>query len=227
VEFVLVRHGQPEWVRDGLNVDDPPLTELGHLQAQAMAVSLASETFTEVACSPMVRSRQTASPLYRALGRDEVIDPWLEEIRNPIWGGSPAEKSEEAFHEEWNRPLHDRWRGLEHIGGERVDAFVERIHRDFSRFLQDRGVSRVEAKLPVWKIADPEQRIAFIAHAGTNSVVICHLLGLDPTPWEWERFVINHGSVSRVEALKMGDYYTFSLTRLSDVEYLTPEQRTR
>ena len=24
MEFVLVRHGQPEWIRDGLNVDTPP-----------------------------------------------------------------------------------------------------------------------------------------------------------------------------------------------------------
>ena len=26
MEIVLVRHGEPEWVRDGLNVVDPPLT---------------------------------------------------------------------------------------------------------------------------------------------------------------------------------------------------------
>ena len=43
MEFVLVRHGQPEWIRDGLNVDDPPLTELGHQQAQAMAAGLLEE----------------------------------------------------------------------------------------------------------------------------------------------------------------------------------------
>ena len=29
MEFVLARHGQPEWVRDGFNVADPPLTERG------------------------------------------------------------------------------------------------------------------------------------------------------------------------------------------------------
>ena len=33
VEIVLVRHAQPEWIRDGLNVVDPPLTEVGRQQA--------------------------------------------------------------------------------------------------------------------------------------------------------------------------------------------------
>jgi len=227
VEFVLVRHGQPEWIRDGLNVDDPPLTELGHQQAQVMADSLASERFDEVFCSPLHRARQTAAPLFQALGLDENVDPWLEEIRNPIWGGTPAEKSEEAYREEWTRPSHDRWRGLDYMGGERVDSFVERIHEGCGLFLEEHGITPVDDSLPVWNIKDPEQRIALVAHAGTNSVIICHLLGLAPTPWEWERFVINHGSVSRVEALKMGNGYTFSLTRLSEVEFFTPEQRTR
>ena len=27
MELVLVRHAEPEWVRDGLNIDDPPLTD--------------------------------------------------------------------------------------------------------------------------------------------------------------------------------------------------------
>ena len=72
----------------------------------------------------------------------------------------------------------------------------------------------------MWQIAEPGTRIALIAHAGTNSIVICHLLGLPPTPWEWERMVMRHASISRLEAIPLGDGYTFSLTALSDVEHL-------
>ena len=57
--------------------------------------------------------------------------------------------------------------------------------------------------------------------------MVCHLLGLQPTPWEWERFVIGHASVTRLSAMKLGDGWTFSLTALSDVEHLGPDQRTR
>jgi broad specificity phosphatase PhoE len=30
MEIILVRHAEPEWVRDGFSIDDPPLTERGH-----------------------------------------------------------------------------------------------------------------------------------------------------------------------------------------------------
>lgn len=225
MEIVLIRHGEPEWVRDGLAVVDPPLTERGHRQAERLADYLSDERFDEVLVSPLVRARQTASPLLAALGVAEVIDPWLEEIRDPMWHGSPAEKAAEAYAELKGRPAEERWRGLE--GGESIRDFVGRIRAGASSFLADRGVLRSEADLPVWQIAEPGARIALVAHAGTNSVTIGHLLGLEPTPWEWDRFVLGHTSVSRVEALALEDGYTFSLTKLSDLEHLDRDQRTR
>ena len=225
MEIVLIRHGEPEWVLDGLNVDNPPLTSRGHRQAAAMAEYLRGQQFDEVFCSPLVRARQTAAPLFEVLGRPETVDDWLEEIRNPIWHGTPQEKSEEAYREVEARPAEQRWSGID--GGESVREFVERIRLGAKLFLAERGVVRTEQALPVWQIAQPNRRIAFVAHAGTNSVVICHLLGLDPTPWEWDRFVIGHASVSRLETMQLGDGYSFSLTRLSEVEHLSPEDRTR
>jgi probable phosphoglycerate mutase len=88
-------------------------------------------------------------------------------------------------------------------------------------------VVRTGLDLPVWQIEEPGARIALVAHAGTNSVTIAHLLGLDPVPWEWDRFVLGHTSVSRVEAMKLEDGYTFGLSKLSDLEHLGPDQRTR
>jgi probable phosphoglycerate mutase len=225
MEIVLIRHGEPEWVRDGLAVVDPPLTERGRRQAERLAEYLSDERFDEVLVSPLVRARQTASPLLAALGAAEVIDPWLEEIRDPMWHGSPAEKAAEAYAELRGRPAEERWRGLE--GGESIRDFVGRIRAGASSFLAERGVLRSDAELPVWQIAVPGARIALVAHAGTNSVTIGHLLGLEPTPWEWDRFVLGHTSLSRVEALPLEDGYTFSLTKLSDLEHLEREQRTR
>lgn len=75
-------------------------------------------------------------------------------------------------------------------------------------------------------MASMDTKIALVAHAGTGSVVLCHLLGLTPTPWEWERFVIGHASVNRIQSLELGDGVTFVLTRLSDNEHLRPDLRT-
>lgn len=220
-----MRHGQPEWIRDELNVVDPPLTELGHRQAAAMAERLAEERFDEILVSPLTRARQTAAPLFERLGRPEEIDGWLEEIRDPMWHGTPADKAREAYRELATRPAERRWEGLE--GGENIRDFVDRIRLGAEKFLAERGVVPVAHDLPVWQIDQPEARILIVAHAGTNSVSMCHLLGLEPTPWEWERLVLQHGSISRLEALPLGDGYTFSLTSLSDVEHIDPKDRTR
>jgi len=225
MEIVLIRHGEPEWVRDGLTVVDPPLTDLGHRQATLLADSLRDEHFDEILVSPLVRARQTARPLLEALGRPEIVDPWLEEIRDPVWHGTPAEKAAEAYAELRGRKAEDRWHGLR--GGESMRDFVARIRAGVTTFLADRGVVRSETDLPVWQIREPGARIALVAHAGTNSVTIGHLLGLVAVPWEWDRFVLGHTSISRIEAMELDDGFTFCLSKLSDVEHLDREERTR
>jgi probable phosphoglycerate mutase len=225
VELVLVRHAEPEWVLDGFSVDDPPLTERGRRQAARLATRLGGEVFDDVFVSPLVRARQTAEPLLSTLTRTEEIDPWLEEIRSPVWHGTPAEKAEESFREERSRPADRRWDGL--VGGESVRDFVTRIRQGAGLFLEERGVVPLRDDLPVWRVDEPGRRILLIAHAGVNSIVVCHLLGLTPTPWEWDRFVLGHASITRIEALPLADGYTWSLTRLSDVEHLDTADRTR
>jgi broad specificity phosphatase PhoE len=225
MEIVLVRHGEPEWVRNGLAVGDPPLTERGRLQSELLADRLVDEHFDEILVSPLIRARQTAAPLLERLGRPEVIAPWLAEIRDPGWAGSPAEKAEQAYAEMRLQEPDERWHGLD--GGESVRDFVGRIHLGVEMFLAERGVTRHEHDLPVWTVERPGRRILLVAHAGTNSVSIGHLLGLAPTPWEWDRFVLGHTSVSRVESMSIGPVHSFSLVRLADVEHLPLNDRSR
>ncbi|MFM7126127.1 MAG: histidine phosphatase family protein [Actinomycetota bacterium] len=227
MEIVLVRHGQPEWVRDDLNVDNPPLTDLGHHQARRVAAVLGEEHFDEIWVSPLVRAQETATPLLRDRGREpgpSVTQEWLEEIRNPLWHGTPREKAEAAYREEKSRPAEARWEGL--AEGEPVRDFVRRIHGGATQFLGERGIESSGQQLPLWHIQDPDRRILLVAHAGTNSVFICHILGLPPTPWEWDRFVLGHASISRLVSFEMGDGHTFGLTKLSDVEHLEFGERT-
>ena len=95
-----------------------------------------------------------------------------------------------------------------------------------AEFLAARGIYRSKQTLPVWHMDESERRIAIFAHAGTNGVILCHLLGLDPVPWEWDRFFTGHASITRLVTMEMGDGHTFSLTKLSDVEHLDAEDRT-
>lgn len=225
MEFTLIRHAEPEWVKDGLSVVNPPLSARGFAQAENLGDRLASDSFDHIYISPLLRTRQTAAPMLTHQKRQEVIEPWLEEIREPAWHGAPAEETIKAYRDEVNRNAEDRWSGLE--GGEDVRDFVTRIHAGCTRFLGERGIYRLDQPLPVWHIEKPGDRIALIAHAGTNSVLICHFLGLQATPWEWERFVINHASLTTIRAIRIGDGFVFSLTSLSDSEHIPEQNRTR
>ena len=225
MEIVLIRHGQPEWVRDGLNVVDPPLTELGQHQAECVGTALGGSHFDRIIVSPLRRAKQTAAPLRSAVGFEEEIQPFLEEIREPNWHGTPAELSRAAYEEERTRAAEDRWHGLQG-GGEPPREFVERVRAGAEEFWSSIGMYRSKQTLPVWHIDQPDYRIAVVAHAGTNGVLLCHLLGLDPVPWEWDRFVTMHASITRLVSFEMGDGHTFALTRLSDVEHLPTDGRT-
>jgi probable phosphoglycerate mutase len=224
VEITLIRHAEPEWVRDGLNVDNPPLTMRGHDQAKRLADWLRGEHFDEVLVSPLRRTRQTAEPILEALGHDLVFEPRLEEIRNPIWHGTPVERAEAAYRAEREKTSVERWSGLD--GGENVGDFVQRINLGCKLFLEERGMTPIDGDLPVWTTGPKNHRVALIAHAGTNSVVICHLLGLAATPWEWERFVLGHASISRVVSMDMKDGSSFGVSRLSTLEHLPADMRT-
>lgn len=225
MEIVLIRHGEPEWVRDGLNVVDPPLTERGLMQAERVGHELGGATFDEIIVSPLRRARQTAEPLRTALGHAEAIQPFLEEIREPNWHGTPAELASAAYAEDRQRSAEERWNGLSG-GGEPPREFVERVRAGATEFWASRGMYRSKQTLPVWHLDQPDHRIAVVAHAGTNGVLLCQLLGLDPVPWEWDRFVTHHASITRLQSMELGDGHTFALARLSDVEHLPRDART-
>jgi probable phosphoglycerate mutase len=227
MKITLVRHAQPEWVKDGFNVDDPPLTTDGYEQARLLGAWCRDQEFDEVLVSPLVRTQQTAAPMLASLNMSLEIEPWLEEIRNPVWHGTPEEKAAEAWRAEKSKRSSDRWSGID--GGESVVSFVDRINVGASLFLEERGIVRADTELPVWETTQSfreDATILLIAHAGTNSVTICHLLGLTPTPWEWERLVIGHASISVVETFQLGDGITFGLSQLSGVEHLPISLRT-
>ena len=58
---------------------DPELTELGHRQAKALAQWMRDERFDALYTSPMVRARQTASPLEEILGLEAGVVDGVQE----------------------------------------------------------------------------------------------------------------------------------------------------
>ncbi len=212
MDIFLVRHGQPDWTPDRIARNDPDLTSLGHEQAKRVAHRLAQvQAVDELWVSSMNRALQTSVPVSAEIEKVPEVYDWLEEIRNPPeWDGSPAEEIDKAFQVSNLRNMEEMWDGLP--GGETFRAFHRRV------------VTGLQGTL--WHLEDPSQRVIIVAHAGTNAVILGHLLGLEPVPWEWERFSQPHTGVSRLTMSRISTGWAFSLRQLGDVGHLPEEMIT-
>ena len=227
MELILIRHAQPEWDRGREAQVDPRLTALGQQQAELLARHLDDEPFDEVLVSTARRARRTAAPLLERV-RAEVVQEraWLHEIHMPAaWQGSPAAEVGRAMATARDRSRAQWWEGMP--GGESFRDFHARVTLGLTNELAEHGVVRDDEEL--WSVppAVVDRRLLFVAHAGTNSVVLGHLLGLEPEPWEWERFASAHASITVLRSTPIAGRHIFSLLRFSDVSHLDGVEVTR
>lgn len=227
MELVLVRHAQPAWVADGLAVNDPGLTELGHRQAAAVGERLGrDERPDEVLVSTARRSQETCAPIAAAVDPTPDTHDWLHEIRRPDhWDGSPIEQLAEIWKQNQRLSREERWGSLD--GGEPTRDFYLRVTNGLDAALAERGVTR-HADDPdhLWDVPDETPRIIVVAHAGTNSVLLSHLLGVEPQPWEWNRFWSQHASITRLSTTRVASGHIWSLRAFSDVGHMPPDDHT-
>lgn len=233
MELILVRHGQPAWsTPDRRNRNDPPLTELGHAQAKLAAARIADPDdepargpVDHLIASPALRAAQTAEPIGTALDQEVVTHAWLLEIQNPPhWEGSPIEDIEAAYAEVRHRTREQVWDGLP--GGEPIRSFHQRITEGLRTYLAGLDVVPSDT-VGLWEVGPgAPERVVAVAHAGTNSTIIAHLLGAAPEPWEWDRFVLGHASVAVLRTTRMAGAHIWSLAGLGDVAHLPVDQRT-
>jgi probable phosphoglycerate mutase len=103
----LVRHGDTTQSSEGVFCGDldPPLTERGKAQAEAIGQRLATFAPIAVYCSPMLRARQTAQPLLASNGLDAHLEYGLREIGYGDWEGlteAHIQQTEPDAYASWN-----------------------------------------------------------------------------------------------------------------------------
>lgn len=225
MELLLVRHGQPDWAPEQTYAtNDPVLTPLGRRQASLLAKAASGwAPVDHIWVSPMLRARQTAAPLVEALSLDPLVQDWMMEIGNPDeWEGSPVEEVDEILAESNLRSIDEMWDGLP--GGESFRRFHQRVVDGLEKSLSDVGVTRLPERHPhLWEVENEELRVVLVAHGGTNAVILGTLLGVEPTPWEWDRFSSVHTGIARVATEKIAEGRAFSLRTFNDVGHLSAD----
>lgn len=203
MEIVLVRHGQPDWEPGGSAVDDPHLTPYGHEQARCCADALADQHFDAFYTSPLTRVVETARPIAERLRMQPQVHGSLREMELPPLEGRTSEEVQDFFREARERDLPEWWDGFS--GAESYHHFYQRVSSGLEQLLAD-GHSidlREDHGQRLWRLpqeppSSEPKRILIVAHEGTNSVLISHLLGIAAVPWAWIRFSTSWAGITQL-----------------------------
>jgi len=189
LELVLVRHAEPDWESARQTGADPGLTALGRRQAADLAEHLRGLPLAALYCSPLERARETAAAIAAAQDLTATAVPDLAEIGVPVLRNASQTDVDAYFLRAAKRPFREHWEGFP--GGEPFRAFHARVTSALSEVLAHYGVrAQIIDGFPAWSAPARAQtlRIGVVAHGGTNGVLLTHLLGIPPVPWEWIRF---------------------------------------
>jgi broad specificity phosphatase PhoE len=220
IELWLARHAQPEWEPGGTAVDDPGLTDVGRRQAELLAKGLAGERFDAIYRSPIRRAAETAAPLEDQHGWSFRVHSWLAELGLPTLAGRTTEEVRHFFEDARLRDLEQWWDGLP--GGESFRHFQERVTAGIEGLLLDDHRLRVHESesYRIWRLPEAPRRILIVAHAGTNAIIVAHLLGLEPVPWAWMRFHCAHAGIIRMQTAPVASGCVWVLREFSATTHL-------
>lgn len=125
--LIVVRHAGTAWNREKRmqGTTDTPLSDVGRVQAQALARRLAGEAFAALYSSDLSRARDTAHAIAQRSGRELVLEPRLRERAFGVFEGLVADEIRARFPQEHAR-FASRDPDYEVPGGESARGFTER-----------------------------------------------------------------------------------------------------
>ena len=140
MEFVLIRHGDPDYsacVRGGINGQGfglVPLSEKGLQQARQVAAHPALAGAQLVLSSPYTRALQTAAEIVRATGLPLAVESDLHELMADRSGAHHTREEMKQLHQEF-LACRGRWPEGDERPWETVDQLTDRVTGVLSRYL--------------------------------------------------------------------------------------------
>jgi broad specificity phosphatase PhoE len=188
-ELVLVRHGQQDYPKDVARATtaewvDPPLSELGNRQADAVGRSMVDQGIGAVYASNLERAHETGRQIARHHGLDVTVLPELREIE--LFRDLPEGTTlTDAVDPILLRGARERW-----VRDRRWDVYP---YSETGEEFRHRVLMAVEGILAT----HPGERVVVACHGGVINAVTASILGVAEDMF----FRPAHASVHRVAAL--------------------------
>ena len=160
----LVRHGATPLTEEDKfsGAANIHLSEAGREQVEHLARRLADDNVSAIYCSPLDRTRETATIIARPHGLTPISNDALREISHGHWEGLSRKEVEEQFQDEYTA-----WE---------TDPFT------FAPAEGESGISVLARALPVIRqivAAHKDTNIVVVSHKATIRLLLSSLLGFD------------------------------------------------
>lgn len=182
--LLLVRHGQTVW-HEGpryAGSSDVALTDLGRAQAQQLAAWAPSANLDAIVSSQLTRAVETARPAADACGLDLRVDARLAEVDFGVAEGRTRAEMRvdmaDALEAHLTNPLERAF-----PGGENGLEVIERMAAAYREICA----------------AHPDGRVLVVGHSTATRLVLCVLLGIDPTTFRTVMPYLGNGTVTTLD----------------------------
>ena len=227
MEIVLVRHGQPEWLKNNEYNLNPNLTEKGSLQAEMSSSIFQKNEVDKIWVSPLLRAQQTLEPFKKAgVSEDITVHEWLQEMRDSEEVdliGKPNKEIEEFFIKR-NSKSFEEWLVTNH--GEYMKEFSDNIITNLGVSLNELGVVSLDNKYDrLFELKNNEtEKLMIISHAGTMSVLISYFLNMPLYPWTWRKFLPRHAGHTILKSTQISSGHFFRLKEFNNVSFMNSDE---
>lgn len=227
MEIVLVRHGQPEWLKNNEYNLNPNLTEKGSLQAEMSSSIFQKNEVDKIWVSPLLRAQQTLEPFKKAgVSEDITVHEWLQEMRDSEEVdliGKPNKEIEEFFIKR-NSKSFEEWLVTNH--GEYMKEFSDNIITNLGVSLNELGVVSLDNKYDrLFDLQNNEtEKLMIISHAGTMSVLISYFLNMPLYPWTWKKFLPRHAGHTILKSSQISSGHFFRLKEFNNVSFMNSDE---
>jgi probable phosphoglycerate mutase len=187
--FLLIRHGENEYVKTGKLAGRLPgvhLNERGHQQAAKLAKALKDAPISAVYSSPMDRTMETAEPIADALNQDVIVRKGLLELDFGKWQDKKLSKlrKKELWKTVQSAPSHMRFPDGE--------SFAE---------AQLRAANEIKALAAQH---DDRELVVCVGHSDLIKLIVAYFIGLPLD--QFQRLMISTASITTLFVGKSGAF---------------------
>lgn len=192
MEIWIVRHGDPDYVRDSL-------TEKGVVEAKLLAKRLSKQRVTAFYCSPLGRAQKTASYTLKEMNREAETLLWLREFQGTVRQGLSKTNCWDRMPDYWSRIDeyydYDKWLNVELMKKGNVKKYYNKVVKGVDELLERHGYKKDGR---IYDAVNPnDDVIVLFCHFGVEAVILSRIFSISPMIL-WHNFRALPSSVTRL-----------------------------